>query len=166
MTSTSRSAVPVLLVLLAAAAPAVGAETAAAPSDSARIAEQLPWYPLDTCLVTEQKLDALGQRIDFLHEGRLVRLCCAPCAEMFRDDPESYLADLDAAIVAAQGPTYPLETCPVSGKPLGSMGDVYEHVHGTRLVRFCCAGCVKSFEKDAEKHFARLNKAVIEAQRV
>jgi hypothetical protein len=39
------------------------------------------------------------------------------------------------------------------------MGDPVEKVYGNRLVRFCCSGCVKPFEKTPTEHIQRLDKA-------
>ena len=49
----------------------------------------------------------------------------------------------DAAIIAAQLPSYPLNVCPISGEELGGMGDPINLVVEGKLVRVCCNGCVK-----------------------
>lgn len=65
---------------------------------------------------------------------------------------------------APKSDLYTLETCPVSGQKLGSMGDpVVKEIDG-REVRFCCAGCVEPFEKDKAKYFAEIDKKLIEQQ--
>lgn len=128
-------------------------------ADQATIAAQLPSYPLDTCVVSEEPLDAMGEPIDVLYEGRLVRLCCKGCKKQLKKDPASVLAKIDAAVVAAQGPSYPLEKCVVSGKPLGEMGEPVDFVHGTRLVRFCCKKCPTAFKKEPGKFLAKLEEA-------
>lgn len=51
---------------------------------------------------------------------------------------------------------YPLETCLVSGKKLGSMGDPYVIVHEGQEIKFCCDGCEPSFKKDPAKFLAKL----------
>jgi YHS domain-containing protein len=51
---------------------------------------------------------------------------------------------------------YPLETCVVSGKKLGSMGEPYVIVHDGQEVKFCCDGCEPTFKKDPEKFLAKL----------
>ena len=35
---------------------------------------------------------------------------------------------------------------PVSGQPLGSMGEPYNYVFAGKLIRFCCAGCIPAFD--------------------
>lgn len=64
---------------------------------------------------------------------------------------------------------YAFDTCPISGMKLGSMGDPvvkeYEHDGAKREVRFCCAPCIEAFEKDKDKHFAEIDKKLIEQQK-
>jgi len=64
-----------------------------------------------------------------------------------------------AAVGAAQVPDYPDTVCPVSGQELGSMGEPFDVLHGTRLVRLCCAGCETAFRADPDAHLAKLNAA-------
>lgn len=134
-------------------------------SEKAIIAEQLPSYPLSRCIVSDEPLVAADGIIDYVYEGRLVRLCCKGCIKMLKKDPQKVVAALDEAVIEAQRPTYPLETCIVSGEPLGGMGEAIDYVHGTRLVRLCCKGCVKGFNKDVASNMAKIDAALIEAQR-
>ena len=59
-------------------------------------------YPIDFCVVSGDKLNALGDPIVPQHEGREIRFCCDSCIRTFNRDPAKYLAKLDAA-VAEQG---------------------------------------------------------------
>lgn len=59
---------------------------------------------------------------------------------------------------------YPLSTCPISGSPLGSMGEPVVKVYGNREVRFCCAACPPKFEKDLARSSAALDEKVIKDQ--
>ena len=64
----------------------------------------------------------------------------------------------------AQSANYPLKTCVVSGKPLGSqkpgnMGKAPEIVAAGRLVRFCCKGCIAKFNKAPAGYIAKLDAA-------
>ncbi len=54
-------------------------------------------YPLDVCVVSGEPLGSMGEPYIFDHEGREVRLCCKGCLKKFQEDPEKYLAKLDAA---------------------------------------------------------------------
>jgi YHS domain-containing protein len=53
----------------------------------------------------------------------------------------------------------------VAGGELGSMGDPIDYVYGNRLVRFCCASCIKKFEAEPGKYMAMIDKAYADAQR-
>ncbi len=49
---------------------------------------------------------------------------------------------------------YTLDTCIVSGEKLGEMGDAVVKVIDGREVKFCCAGCIKKYNKDPAKYLA------------
>jgi hypothetical protein len=64
-------------------------------------------YPLDTCVVSDEKLEGgdMGAPVDFVYkqEGkpdRLVRFCCKNCIKKFKNDPAKYLKILDDAAAA------------------------------------------------------------------
>jgi len=131
-------------------------------TDEKVIAMQLPSYPLTTCVVSGEGLE---EPKDFVVEGRLVRTCCGMCAKKVKADPAASIAKIDAAVIKQQSKMYPLDTCPVSGEKLGSMGDPIDIVSGTRLVKVCCKGCIKSVKKDPSASLAKVDAALIEAQR-
>ncbi len=64
----------------------------------------------------------------------------------------------------ADGDPYPLDTCPVSGHELGSMGEPVVAEYEGREVRFCCDGCPSAFEQDMESHWEEIDAAIIEQQ--
>lgn len=76
--------------------------------------------------------------------------------------------DAKNAPTEAQIKEYPLQTCVVSDEKLGEMGKPYDLIYKEknggketdRLVRFCCKGCVKSFNKEPAKYMSKLNDAV------
>jgi YHS domain-containing protein len=127
--------------------------------DEAIVKQQSPYYPLTTCAVSGAKLGSMGDPIEMVYQNRLVRLCCEGCIKKVEADPAKYLAIVDEAVIAQQQKTYPLKTCVVSGEALGSMGDPIERVFANRLVRLCCKGCVKDFEKDPVKFLSKLDEA-------
>lgn len=59
---------------------------------------------------------------------------------------------------------YPLTTCPISGGKLGSMGEPVVKVYEGREVKFCCASCPPTFEKDLAKSLAKLDEAIVKDQ--
>ena len=110
--------------------------------DAAIIAAQLPTYPLTTCLVSGEEL-AADSTFTFVVDGKMARTCCEMCAGKVKKDAATFIAKIDAAVIAQEKESYPLTTCAVSGEELGSMGDAIDVVTGTRLVRVCCKGCTK-----------------------
>ncbi len=58
-------------------------------------------YPLDKCIVSNEPFGGeMGEPVDLIHEGRLIRFCCKPCIRKFKKDPAKYLKVLDDAIKA------------------------------------------------------------------
>ena len=124
--------------------------------------QQMPFYPLDTCVVTGESLfmDGTDIGVNHVYNNRLVRLCCRGCIRDFDAEPAGYLKKLDAAVIKAQRADYPLQDCVVlEGSKLGSMGDPVEIVVANRLVKFCCAGCRPKFDKNPAAFLVRLDKA-------
>jgi YHS domain-containing protein len=145
--------------------PAPGAPAAKTPAAKDSLPPLTALYPLASCPITGKPLGSMGDPVVRTYDGREVRFCCAACPPRFERDQEAQLKKLDAQIIAMQLPYYPLETCPVAGGALGSMGEPDNYVYQNRLVRFCCASCRGGFEKDPAKHIAALDKAAADQQR-
>lgn len=125
--------------------------------DAAIIKDQAPIYPLKTSVVSGKELPA--KPLDFVHGNRLVRVADESEKAEFLKDPAKHIAELDKAVVAAQGKDYPLSKCPVSDEALGSMGKPLDVVLGGRLVRLCCKSCRKDLDKDPAKFIAMIDAA-------
>ena len=127
--------------------------------DALMIAQQKPFYPLDTCVISGDKLvGEMGEPIDFIYKNRLIRFCCKDCKPEFLKDPSKAIAKLDQAVIAKQSVTYPATTCIVSDEKLGGdMGPPVDIVVGNRLIRFCCKDCQKDFRKDPLKYLGKLH---------
>ena len=54
------------------------------------------------------------------------------------------------------GDPYTLDTCPVSGEKLGSMGAPVVYVHEGQEVKLCCKSCLPDFKKEPAKFLAKL----------
>lgn len=65
---------------------------------------------------------------------------------------------------AAAPDAYPLKTCPVSGKELGSKGEPVSLVQDGREVKLCCAGCEKPFKNDAAAMMKKIDAQIIAEQ--
>jgi YHS domain-containing protein len=59
-------------------------------------------YPLDKCVVSDEKLGEMGKPYVFKHEGREVQLCCKDCLKDFKKDPAKYMKKLDEAAAKAK----------------------------------------------------------------
>lgn len=68
--------------------------------DQAVIEQQLASYPLDTCVISGEKLGEHGKVVEQVYKNRLVRLCCKSCIEDFLKDPEKHLKTIDDAAAA------------------------------------------------------------------
>lgn len=55
-------------------------------------------YPLDTCIVSGEKLGSGGMKTyTFVHEGQEVKLCCKSCLKDFKKDPAKYIKKIQEA---------------------------------------------------------------------
>jgi YHS domain-containing protein len=118
--------------------------------DQKLVLDQKPFYPLETCLVSGEKLDSGAP--DLVYKNRLVRLSTRDHEAAFVKDSAKFIEKLDAAVIAKQGPTYVAKTCAVSNEGLGEMGAPVDYVVGNRLIRMCCKGCKKDVDKDPMKY--------------
>lgn len=122
-------------------------------------------YPLRDCPVAYHEIGQNQDPVVRVYEGREVRFCCEDCVGAFEEDLKASFAEVDKEIIASQKPFYPGMLCLVSDEELGSMGEPIDLVWNNRLVRFCCKGCVKTFQKDPQAVIAELDEAVKNAQR-
>ncbi len=129
--------------------------------DKEMIKDQIPFYPLQTCLISDDDLED-GQNataVDFIYNNRLIRVANNSAKEQFYKHPKKYIRKLDEAVKDAQRGDYPLSTCLITKMELGSMGEPHEIVIANRLIRLCCAGCVSSINKDPLTHITTINEA-------
>ncbi len=54
-------------------------------------------YPLETCVVSGEKLGAMGEPYVLNYEGTEVHFCCEHCKPRFEKQPAKYLEKLKAA---------------------------------------------------------------------
>jgi hypothetical protein len=47
-------------------------------------------YPLDKCVVSDEKLGSMGKPYVFTHEGQEIKLCCKDCLKDFKKEPAKY----------------------------------------------------------------------------
>ncbi|MEZ6242109.1 MAG: hypothetical protein R3B57_03610 [Phycisphaerales bacterium] len=129
--------------------------------DEMIVRDQLPYYPVATCIVSGESLTENGEdiAINAVIANRLVRLCCNKCRRKVASDPAAFMAKLDEAAALAQRADYPLDTCVVSGGKLGAMGDPDEIVVAGRLIRLCCPKCEPKVRADPGRYLALVDAA-------
>jgi hypothetical protein len=68
-------------------------------ADGAKSAAAAKPYPLNTCIVSDEKLDADPDMkgFAFVHEGQEIKLCCKSCKKKFDKDPQKFLKKLAEA---------------------------------------------------------------------
>lgn len=132
--------------------------------DEKIIKDQLPYYPRLDCVVSDEEFDSEedGGSIDFVHNGRLVRVCCKGCKREFDRDPAAFHAKLDNAVIVQQSANYPATDCIHSDEEFD--GKIYTEVHANRLFRFCCKGCVRGFFESPHETMIKLDAAWKEAR--
>ena len=58
-------------------------------------------YPLEKCVVSDEKLGGdMGKPFVFTYEGQEVKLCCKSCQKDFKKDPAKYLKKIKDAEAA------------------------------------------------------------------
>lgn len=126
--------------------------------DDQIIAAQAATYPLTHCPVTDEELDKKPKYV--VIGTRLVETCCGDCKKELLGDgvkAAAALAKVDAALIAAQGQSYPLAACVVDDQPLGDAP--VQTLHGVTLVRFCSEACEAKFKAGPKEFLAKLEAA-------
>jgi len=59
-------------------------------------------YPLEKCVVSDEKLGEMGKPYVFTHEGREIKLCCKSCLKDFKKDPAKYVKKIEEAEAKAK----------------------------------------------------------------
>ncbi|MCB1221390.1 MAG: hypothetical protein H7A35_00770 [Planctomycetales bacterium] len=121
-------------------------------------------YALASCPVSGEELGSMGDPIHYNYQGRDIEFCCQSCVPKFEADPAKYIAEIDARMIEQQMADYPLDSCPVTGDKLGAEGETVDIIFDNRLVRFCCADCVKDFKADPAKYLSKIDEALIASQ--
>ena len=88
-----------ILALLAAVSAGCSADqktSQQAPAGSSTTANAKA-YPVDWCIVSGEKLGAMGDPVIKTYQGQEVKFCCKYCIEEFEKTPAMYLARIDSA---------------------------------------------------------------------
>ena len=57
-------------------------------------------YPMDTCIVSGEKLGEMGAPVVVVKDGQEVKFCCNGCVKKFDKDPAPFLKKIDEAAAA------------------------------------------------------------------
>jgi hypothetical protein len=162
------AALALSLTALSATALQKGENAKSAPSASktqdtqAVIEAQLPSYPGNYCLVHGGRFTAEQPAQNLVIDGQLYRVCSSKCASKVEIDTVTYYERLRKTIIGDQKASWALETCPVSGDAFGGEhGAPVDHIIGTRYVKLCCKGCLKTANADEAKFLADLDAKLI-----
>jgi hypothetical protein len=117
-------------------------------------------YPLDTCVVSGEALDDAAKV--FTVEGQTFKTCCSKCKAKIEKDAKTWIAKKEQAVMAAQGPTYALTTCPISGKTLTDKAVAV--VADNTLVKLCCPDCKEDLTSSPAAAVAKVQAAAFEKQ--
>lgn len=60
-------------------------------------AEKVKAYPLDKCVVSDEKLGSMGKPYVFTNNTQEVKLCCKDCLKEFKKEPAKYTKKIEAA---------------------------------------------------------------------
>ena len=120
-------------------------------------------YPLNTCAVSGEKLDSMGEPVVFVHDGREVMLCCKDCRGDFDKNVAKFVAKIDEA--AKKVKAYPLQVCAVSDEKLDSMGEPFVFIHDGQEIKLCCKDCKKEFTKTPAKFLGKISSASKKAKK-
>ncbi|MCL4305179.1 hypothetical protein KJZ99_04645 [bacterium] len=70
--------------------------------DQQIIASQKASYPLETCVVSGEKLGGMGEPVAHMYKNQLVMFCCDNCISTFEKSPDKYLSKIEAAAKQAE----------------------------------------------------------------
>ena len=84
-------------------------------------------YPLDKCIVSDEKLGAEGKPVVFVHEGQEIKLCCQDCRKDFDANPAKYLAKLPKADSKPAGAEHKMCACCADAAKPAEAAKPHEH---------------------------------------
>lgn len=140
-----------------------GKKIAAAPEefvqklDAAIVAAQTPFYPLTTCPISNEKIEA-GKGKTKVVDGLMVQYCCTKCATKGDAKKAEVTQKVRDAAYAAQAKSWTLEKCPATDDKLKA-GETTDVMVGMRLVKLCCDDCVEELRKNPAKVLGKLPAA-------
>jgi copper chaperone CopZ len=108
-------------------------------------------YPLETCVVSNEKLGTMGKPVVFVFENQEIKLCCKECRKDFDADPKKFLEKINNPGKETKSPA-PAATTPQSGT-------VVQLTVDGLVCNFCASNITKTFTKLPEVSAVYVNLA-------
>jgi hypothetical protein len=67
-----------------------------APKTAQKDAKVKP-YPLEKCIVSDEKLGEMGKPVVLVYEGQEMKFCCKDCVKKFNKEPAKYIKLMEEA---------------------------------------------------------------------
>ena len=96
-------------------------------------------YPLDTCIVSDEKLGTMGKPVVFVFENQEIKLCCKACRKDFDADPKKFLEKIK------NGGKESKKSSTSEGQASG--GTVVKLTVDGLVCNFCASNITKTFSK-------------------
>ena len=62
-------------------------------------------YQLDTCLISGDKIGAMGEGLSLVYKGQEITFCCKMCVGQFAKKPDHFIEEMKKAEAAKAGKT-------------------------------------------------------------
>ena len=108
-------------------------------------------YPLDRCIVSDEKLGSMGVPVVFVYQDQEIKLCCKACRKDFDADPKKYLEKIkDNGKDSKKSST---------SEGQSSGGTVVKLTVDGLVCNFCASNITKTFSKLPEVSAVYVNLA-------
>ena len=108
-------------------------------------------YPLDYCVVSNEKLGSMGKPVVFIFENQEIKLCCKECRKDFDADPKKFLEKIN-------NPSKESKPSTPASSP-NQDGVVVQLTVDGLVCNFCASNITKTFNKLPEVSEVYVNLA-------
>lgn len=108
-------------------------------------------YPLDRCIVSDEKLGSMGEPVVFVYQDQEIKLCCKACRKDFDAEPQKYLEKIKNNGADAK------KAATSEGQSSG--GTVVRLTVDGLVCNFCASNITKTFSKLPEISAVYVNLA-------
>jgi len=108
-------------------------------------------YPLDRCIVSDEKLGGMGEPVVFIYQDQEIKLCCKECQKDFDADPKKFLEKIKVSGKDSK------KSSANEGQTSG--GTVVKLTVDGLVCNFCASNITKTFNKMPEISAVYVNLA-------